>query len=122
SYSGWLKAGATLQNVTNGVPFITFFSDDVSNQASIIGENTLLPQVNPVFAAPKPNVRNFATSVTVSNLLLQDAQFALDQFLQALFAVRVARKFNNFASVDGTEGLFAQLTVGATSMSSSVPG
>jgi HK97 family phage major capsid protein len=122
SYSGWLKAGATLQNVTNGVPFISFFSDDVANQASIIGENTLLPQVNPVFAAPKPNVKNFATSVTVSNLLLQDAQFDLDGFLQSLFAVRVARKFNNFASVDGTEGIFAQLTVGATSMSSSVPG
>jgi HK97 family phage major capsid protein len=52
---------------------------------------------------------------------LQDAQFDLDQFLQGLFAVRVARKFNNYASVDGTEGLFAQLTVGATSASSSVP-
>ncbi len=122
SASGWLRAGATLQTVTNGVPFISFFSDDVANQASIIGENTLLPQVNPVFAAPKPNVKNFATSVTVSNLLLQDAQFDLDGFLQALFAVRVARKFNNYASVDGTEGLFAQLTVGATSASSSVPG
>jgi len=121
SASGFLRAGATLQNVTNGVPFITFFADDVSNEASIIGENSLLTSVNPVFSAPKPNVKNFATSVTVSNLLLQDAQFDLDGFLQALFAVRVARKFNNYASVDGTEGLFAQLTVGATSSSSSVP-
>jgi HK97 family phage major capsid protein len=121
SASGWLRAGATVQNVTNGVPFITFFSDDTANQASIIGENSLLAQVNNVFSAPKPNVKNFATSVTVSNLLLQDAQFDLDQFLQGLFSVRVAKKFNNFASVDGTEGLFAQLTVGATSASSSVP-
>jgi HK97 family phage major capsid protein len=119
--SGWLRAGATLQNVTNGVPFITFYSDDSANEASIIGENSLLVSANPVFAAPKPNVKNFATSTTVSNLLLQDAQFDLDQFLQGLFAVRVARKFNNYASVDGTEGLFAQLTVGATSSSSSVP-
>jgi HK97 family phage major capsid protein len=121
SASGWLRGGATLQNVTNGVPFITFLSDDASNQASIIGENTLLPQVNPVLAAPKPNVKNFATSVTVSNLLLQDSAFDLDGFLQGLFASRVARKFNNYASVDGTEGIFAQLTVGATSASSSVP-
>lgn len=121
SASGWLRAGAMLQNVSNGVPFITFFSDDTANQASIIGENSLLASNNPVFSAPKPNVKNFATSTTVSNLLLQDAQFDLDQFLQGLFGVRVARKFNNFASVDGTEGLFAQLTVGATSSSNSVP-
>ena len=121
SASGWLRAGATLQNVANGVPFITFFSDDSANQASIIGENISLPQANSVFSAPKPNVKNFATSIGVSNLLLQDAQFDLDQFLQGLFASRVARKFNNYASVDGTEGLFAQLTVGATSSSNSVP-
>jgi HK97 family phage major capsid protein len=121
SASGFLRAGATLQNVTNGVPFITFFSDDTANQASIIGENSLLASANPVFSAPKPNVKNFATSTTVSNLLLQDAQFDLDGFLQGLFANRVARKFNNYASVDGTEGLFAQLTVGATSSSNSVP-
>jgi HK97 family phage major capsid protein len=119
--SGWLRAGATLQNVTNGVPFITFFSDDTANEASIIGENISLPQANPAFSAPKPNVKNFATSTGVSNLLLQDAQFNLDQALQQVFAVRVARKFNNYASVDGVEGLFAQLTVGATSASSSVP-
>jgi HK97 family phage major capsid protein len=119
SASGWLRAGATLRNVTNGLPFITFFSDDEANEAQIIGENATLPQANTVFAAPKPDVKNFATATTVTNQLLQDVQFDLDSFLQGLFANRVARKFNAFATSDATYGLLAQLTVGATTSGAS---
>lgn len=121
SASGWLRAGATLHQTTNGVPFSTFFSTD-TNAASIIGENQALPQVNPVFTAPTPTVKTFATSVGVSNQFKQDAQIGdLDVFLQSVFALRVGKSLNNYATVDATNGLLAQLTVGATAASTSLP-
>jgi HK97 family phage major capsid protein len=122
SSSGWLRAGATLHNTATGAPYLTFFSDDSANVASIQGENVLLPSANPVFTAPKPDLQNFATSTTVSNPLLQDGQIGdLDAFLQGCFGGRVGRKLNTFATSDATYGLLAQLTVGATAASTSLP-
>ena len=114
SSSGWLKAGATLHQTNTGTPYVSFFSDDETAVASITSENQSLPQANSLFAAPKPDVKNFSTSVSVSNQLVQDAQFELDGFLQGLFATRVARAFNTFATSDATYGLLSQLTVGDT--------
>ena len=120
SASGWLRAGATLHQTTNGVPYTTFFSTD-TNAASIIGENSALPQVNPTFTAPTPAVKTFATSVAVSNQFRQDVQFDLDVFLQSVFGLRVGKALNTYATNDATNGLLAQLTVGSTAVSTSVP-
>lgn len=119
SASGWLRAGATVQNTESGVPFLSFFSDDTANDASILSdENMLLPQVNPIFSVPTPALKNFATSVTVSNQLGQDSQIGgLDSFLQGTFGSRIGRKLNS----DATSTLLPLLTVGATSAFGTVP-
>jgi HK97 family phage major capsid protein len=57
----------------------------------------------------------------VSSELVQDSAFDIDGYLQSLFAVRVARRFNTYASVDGTAGVLSQFTVGATTASTTVP-
>jgi HK97 family phage major capsid protein len=122
SASGWLRAGATLhQTGTNGVPYVSFFSTD-TNSASIVAENSVLPEVNPTFTAPTPAVKAFATSVSVSNQLKQDSQIGdLDSFLQTVFSLRVGKALNTFATNDATNGLLAQLNVGATTVSTTLP-
>jgi HK97 family phage major capsid protein len=122
SSSGWLRAGATLhQTGINGVPYTTFFSTD-NNSASIIQENSVLPQVNPTFTAPTPAVKAFATSLSVSNQLKQDSQIGdLDVFLQSVFGLRVSKGFNTYATTDPTNGLLAQLTLGAITVSTTLP-
>jgi HK97 family phage major capsid protein len=121
SSSGWLKAGATVQNTDTGRKYLSFFADDTATTADIIPENTGTTLANPVLSQPSPDLQRFATSTLLSRELWQDMAFDASGFLQNLFATRVARKFNNFASVDGTYGLFAQLNAPATSSSSSVP-
>jgi HK97 family phage major capsid protein len=124
SASGWLKAGATVVDgpAIGGNPYLSFFSDDQANQAEILTENTAFASTPLVVASVKtPVVFKFSSASLVSSELTDDIAFDLDRYLKSLFAVRVARKFNNFASVDSTYGLFSQLTVGATTASTTVP-
>jgi HK97 family phage major capsid protein len=123
SASGWLKAGAQIVSSQTivGRPYVDFLTDDISNEAEILDENASFNPANPTFATAMPTVKRFASSSLLSTELWQDSAFDLEQYLQTTFAVRVARKFNNFASVDGTYGLLSQLTVGATAASSTVP-
>jgi HK97 family phage major capsid protein len=124
SASGWLQAGLTVKNTDTGRKFISFFDDDSANVASIIADNVVLPAANPTFTAPTPDVKTFATSTVISNQFGQDVQngsFDVDAFLQTLLAKRVGRKFNTWATNDGTYGLLPQITVSATTVSTSVP-
>ena len=130
SSSGLLKAGATVVDspAVLGRPFLSFFSDDVANEASIVPENQAITASNPVAAVKSPVTVKFGTSSTVSSELVQDAAFNLDDFLQSLFGTRVSRKFNNWATTDATNGIIPQLATlvtggsyGATSSSSSLP-
>jgi HK97 family phage major capsid protein len=124
SASGFLKAGVTILDSENayGRPWLHFFSDDSANQAEILPENTALTSTpNPVASVKTPPVVTFASGSLVSGELTSDIAFDLDGYLQSLFAVRVARKFNNWASVDATNGLVPQLTVSATTASATLP-
>jgi HK97 family phage major capsid protein len=125
SASGILKAGATVVGLKSGAKYLSFFSDDTANEAEILAENTQLNDSanpsNPVASVSSPTVVKLATSTQVSSELVQDSAFDIDGYLQSLFAVRVARRFNNYASVDSTAGVLAQFTVAATAASSTVP-
>jgi HK97 family phage major capsid protein len=121
SASGLLRAGATIVSDVEGKPYKSFYSDDQANEASIIAENTQITNANPVMSVTSPTVVKFSTATQVTNELLQDAAYDLDAFLQGLFARRVARKFNNWATTDATNGVLAQFTVGGTSSSTSTP-
>jgi HK97 family phage major capsid protein len=119
SSSGLLRAGATVVDDVAGRPYLSFYSDDSANEAEILAENTQLNDAaspaNPVISSTTSGTVKYATSTLVSTELLQDSAFDIDSFLQGLFGVRVARKYNNIASVDGTAGIIPALTVGATS-------
>jgi HK97 family phage major capsid protein len=121
--SGWLAAGATVANTENGRKYLSFLSDDTANMASIVGENSLVPSNNATYSQPSPDNVAFGTFTTVSRQLVQDSAFDIGNHLANLFAVRVARKFNLYASSEvGGSGLFAQLGASApSSSSSSVP-
>ena len=124
SSSGILKAGVTVIDTENqyGRTWLHFFSDDTANEAEILAENAALSSTPvPAAAVKTPPVVKFSTGGLVSGEILADAAFDLDQYLQGLFAVRVARKFNNWASVDATYGLIPQITVSATAASQTVP-
>ncbi|HTS06789.1 MAG TPA: phage major capsid protein [Candidatus Eisenbacteria bacterium] len=124
SASGWLTAGLTVKNTLTGKPYISFFDDDSANVASIISENSALPNANPTFNAPTANPVTFASATLLSNQLKQDVQngsFDVDGFLQTLLGKRVGRAFNTYATSDGTVGLLAQISVEATAASTSVP-
>jgi HK97 family phage major capsid protein len=124
SSSGILKAGATVVNSENayGRPWLHFFSDDVANQAELLAENAAFASTPLMVASVKtPVVSKFSSASLVSSELMQDAAFDFDAYLQGLFGVRVARKFNNWASVDATNGIIPQLTVSATAASQTVP-
>jgi HK97 family phage major capsid protein len=123
SASGWLQAGANFHISKTGRPYFSFASDDASNVASIIAEDQMIPQANPTFAKPVTNYKKFATALTTSMELEQDVDesFDLNSYLQYMFGKRVGRKFNDYATNDGTDGLLAQITVGVTSVSSSAP-
>lgn len=124
SASGWLKAGVTVIDTENqyGRTWLHFFSDDTANEAEILAENTPLSSTPvPAAAVKTPSVVKFSTGGLVSGEILADAAFDLDSYLQGLFAVRVARKFNNWASVDATNGIIPQITVSATAASQTVP-
>ncbi len=132
SASGLLKAGATLKELTTGRKYLSFFSDDTGSAAEILAENTQLNDsanpVNPVASVFSPTLNKYATSTVISNELLNDSGFDLDSYLQSLFAVRVARKANNFMTTDATTGLIPKLAAlitaggyGATAASSTVP-
>lgn len=126
SASGWLQAGLTVKDTNTGRKFISFFDDDTNgaNVASIIADNQTLPTANPTFTSPTPDVKSFATSTVISNQFGQDVQngsFDVDAFLQTLLGKRVGRKFNTWATNDGTYGLLPQITVSATAASTSVP-
>jgi HK97 family phage major capsid protein len=125
SSAGILKAGATTIELKSGAKYLSFYSDDTANEAEILAENTQLNDsanpANPVASVNSPTVVKFATSTQISTELLQDSAFDADAFLQNLFGIRVARKFNNYASVDGTAGVLAKFSVGATAASTTVP-
>jgi len=124
SSSGILKAGVTVIDSESqyGRPWLHFFSDDTANEAEILADNTPLTSTPvPAASVKTPSVVKFSTGGLVSGEILQDAAFDLDAYLQGLFAVRVARKFNNWASVDATYGIIPQLTVSATTASQTVP-
>jgi HK97 family phage major capsid protein len=125
SASGILKAGATVVDLKSGAKYLSFYSDDTSNLAEILAEQVQLNDSanpsNPVASVSSPTVVKLATSTQVSSELIQDSAFDIDSYIQSLFAVRVARRFNNYASVDGTAGVLSQFTVGATAASSTVP-
>ena len=125
SAPGILKAGATVVDLKSGAKYLSFYSDDTSNLAEILAEQVQLNDSanpsNPVASVSSPTVVKLATSTQVSNELIQDSAFDIDSYIQSLFAVRVARRFNNYASVDSTAGVLAQFTVGATAASSTVP-
>jgi HK97 family phage major capsid protein len=124
SASGWLQAGLTVKNVMTGRPYISFFDNDSSNVASILAENGQLPLANPSFTSPTAIPVSFASALMLNNTLQQDVQngsFDVDGFLQKKLGKRVGRAFNTYATSDGTDGLLAQITVGATSSSTSVP-
>lgn len=124
SASGWLQAGLTVKNTMTGRPYISFFDNDSNNVASILPENTQLPLANPTFTSPTAIPVSFASSLILNNTLQQDVQngsFDVDAFLQTKLGKRVGRAFNTYATSDSTDGLLAQITVGATSSSTSVP-
>lgn len=124
SSSGWLRAGAVVAPTATGRPYITFFADDQANVASILSDNSPLPPANPVFAAPTTNAKTFATATILSMQLVQDVDggsFDVSQHLAGLFGRRCGRKLNTYATNDVTDGLLAQLTVGATAASTSLP-
>jgi HK97 family phage major capsid protein len=118
SSAGILKAGATTIELKSGAKYLSFYSDDVSNSAEILAEQAQLNDAanpaNPVASVNSPTVVKFATSTQISTELLQDSAFDADAFLQNLFGIRVSRKFNNYASVDGTAGVLSQFSLGAT--------
>jgi HK97 family phage major capsid protein len=125
SASGILKAGATVVDLKSGAKYLSFYSDDVANMGEILAEQAQLNDAanpsNPVASVSSPTVVKIATSTQVSSELIQDSAFDIDSYIQSLFAVRVARRFNNYASVDSTAGVLAQFTVGATAADSTVP-
>jgi HK97 family phage major capsid protein len=124
SASGILKAGATILNSENayGRPWLHFFSDDTANEAVVLAENAQFSNTpTPVAAVMTPTVLKYSTAGLASAEISADAAFDLDGYLQSLFGVRVARKFNNVASVDATYGIIPQLTVSATAASTTVP-
>jgi HK97 family phage major capsid protein len=124
SASGWLQAGITVKNTLTGKPYISFFDDDSANVASIIAENSALPQANPTFTAPTATPVAFASATLLSNQLNQDVQngsFDVDGFVQTLLGKRVGRALNTFITSDSTYGILASIDVSATAASTSVP-
>ena len=119
SFSGILRAGATVANIKSGRKWLSFYSDDTANEAEIVAENTAMVSnpSNPVASFTSPTVVRYGTSTQVTTEAVQDIAFDVDAYLQSLFAKRVSRKFNNVASVDSTNGIVPKLNVGATSAS-----
>ena len=116
SYGQLLDAVYTL-NTANGGPIDVATENDTANGLTLVSEAVAVTETDPSVAGFQ-SLTDTATSglVSISNQLLQDANFDLDSWIQNKLASRYFRGFSNWVSLgNGSNVAALGSTLGATS-------
>lgn len=122
AYGGVRKVAKVIQT-ENGNPIHWAYSDDTSNSAAIVGENTTVTSVPQTFSKVVLGAYSFKTDVyPVSLELVQDAMIDIVAELGDILGIRLGRGMNAYLTT-GTgssqpKGVVAAATAGVTSAAS----
>jgi HK97 family phage major capsid protein len=128
AYGGMLDPGVSFIFDTdsgNALPIPT--DNDTSNSGAILSENTQVSGQDVTFGSVTLGAYTYTSKIVlVSNQLLQDSAFNLDQFLAKKLGTRIARAINTHFTVgDGSSkptGVVTASTLGATGAAGEVAG
>lgn len=123
---GFLEACGLLETGTgNDIPYPTM--NDTANEGAIVGTAGATDETSPGFGVVILKAHTFTSKpILVSNELLQDSAFNLDQYLADAMAERINRAFKKFATtgtgVDQPDGILPKSVKGADAAAAAITG
>jgi HK97 family phage major capsid protein len=114
---GQLLNGVNILNTSGGGPIDVAMENDTANGLTLISEATAVSELDPSVSG-QVSLTDTATSglVSISNQLLQDAEFDLDSWIQNKLASRYYRGFSQWISLgNGSNVAALASTLGVTS-------
>jgi HK97 family phage major capsid protein len=113
-----VRQSATVVSTATGAPFYLPVSDDSSNAAELISENTAFSSnADPTFSQITLNAYKYSSKlIIVARELLQDSQYSVSKYLAGVLAKRVGRlqqtHFTNGDNTNKPQGIVGAASVG----------
>jgi len=116
---GQLADAVSQLTTSSGNPIVVATANDTGNDLTVLGQTVAATEVDPSFASTTSYVDTLTSGVVkVSNQLLQDSVFDIENWLSNAFGVRLARGLARMVTLGNSSNIAAiSATAGPTSAS-----